>query len=80
MKKIAQLILWLSLILMMMALCCCSTPTASNQDCLEYPKGGSAMGGVYRRLTTEDRKIAGEYFNRLHKFFSMPQFCQPKGE
>lgn len=34
------------------------------------------MGGVYRRLSAEDRKIANEYFNRLYKVSQLPVFCK----
>lgn len=37
------------------------------------------MGGVYRRLSTEDKKIANEYFNRRYKFSQLPAFCKADG-
>jgi len=37
------------------------------------------MGGVYRRLPAEDKKIANEYFNRIYKFSQLPAFCKTKG-
>lgn len=76
MKKIAQFVFWLSLFLMTMILAGCSTTVNSDSGCLEYPRGGAAMGGVYKRLPHEDKKIATEYFNRLHSFFQLPAFCQ----
>lgn len=79
MKKIVQLVFWASLILMTMQLFGCSTTTSYRQDCLDFPKGGQAMGGVYRRLPAEDKKIANEYFNRIYKFSQLPAFCKTKG-
>lgn len=79
MKKNARLIFWFSLMLMMMPLLGCSTAAGSN-DCLEFPKGGQAMGGVYRRLPSDDKKIANEYFNRLYKFSQLPAFCKADGD
>lgn len=79
MKKIVRLVFWLSLMLMMMPLLGCSTTTCSKKNCLTFPKGGPAMGGVYRRLSTEDKKIANEYFNRLYKFSQLPAFCKADG-
>lgn len=78
MKKNARLIFWFSLMLMMMPLLGCSTAAGSN-DCLPFPKGGKAMGEVYRRLPVEDKKIANEYFNRLYKFSQLPTFCKANG-
>lgn len=76
MKKIVQFAFWLSLILMLMILAGCSTAANSDSGCLDYPRGGKAMGDVYRRLPAEDKKIATEYFNRLYSFFQLPTFCQ----
>lgn len=76
MRKIALFVLWLSLVLLMTLLAGCSTAVNSESGCLDYPRGGVAMGGVYRRLPEEDKKIATEYFNRLHSFFQLPTFCR----
>lgn len=79
MKKIVQQVFWLSLMLLTMPLLGCSTTTCSEKSCLPFPKGGKAMGEVYRRLPVEDKKIANEYFNRLYKFSQLPTFCKANG-
>lgn len=76
MKKGKRAIFWLSQILATMTLAACSTTAGSETRCIEFPKGGPAMGGVYRRLSAEDRKIANEYFNRLYKVSQLPVFCK----
>lgn len=68
-------IFWLSLILMMMILAGCSTVTISKQ-CVEFPKGGKAVGDVYKRLDVTDRKVMNEYFNRIYKFSQLSLFCK----
>lgn len=79
MRKIVQLVFWLSLILIMMPLLGCSTAACSS-DCLPFPKGGKPMGDVYRKLPPEDKKTANEYFNRLYKFSQLPVFCKMNGD
>ena len=79
MKKIVRLVFWLSLMLLMIPLLGCSTATGSEKSCLPFPKGGSALGSVYRHLSAEDKKIANEYFNRLYKFSQLPAFCKTNG-
>lgn len=75
-EKGKRAIFWLSQILATMTLAACSTTAGSETGCIEFPKGGPAMGGVYRRLSAEDRKIANEYFNRLYKVSQLPVFCK----
>lgn len=79
MRKIARLLFWLSLILMMMPLLSCSITGNSDVGCIEWPKGGPKVGGVYQKLAGNDREVMKEYFNRLYKVSRQPAFCKTKG-
>ena len=78
-QKIARLLFWLSLILMMMPLLSCSITGNSDAGCIEWPKGGPKVGGVYQKLAGNDREVMKEYFNRLYKVSRQPAFCKTKG-
>lgn len=75
MKKLARLILLLSLALLMMPLSGCSTPANCNADCIAWPVGGKPVAGVYLNLPEKDRAIMNEWFNRLYKVRQLPAFC-----